>query len=125
MNLRILMTVNAVIAFLFGVAFVLIPWQVYSFYAVEVNPQLNYMGQLFGAALIGYAILTWMAKGVTDSVARKAIILALFISEGIGFIVVFIGQLGNVVNAMGWSTVLIYLLLALGFGYFLLSKSDL
>lgn len=27
-------------------------------------------------------------------------------------------ELGRVVNALGWSTVLIYLLLALGFGYF-------
>ena len=123
MNFRTLMTVNAVIAFLFGLGFVLIPWQVYKFYAVAANPQINYMGQLFGAALIGFAILTWKAKSAADSDCRKAIILALFLSNIIGFIVALFAQLGGVVNSMGWSTVLIYLFLASGFGYFYFSKS--
>ena len=123
MNLRTLMIVNAVIAFLFGLAFVLIPWQVYKLYDVAVNPQINYMGQLFGVALIGFAILTWKVRNATDSDSRKAIILALFLSDSIGFIVALFAQLGSVVNAMGWSIVLIYLFLALGFGYFQFSKS--
>jgi hypothetical protein len=44
--------------------------------------------------------------------------LALFIADGVGFVLALVGQLGNVVNALGWLTVAIYLLLALGFGYF-------
>jgi len=123
MKLNFLMVLNAIIAAVFGIAFVLIPWSVYSLYGVGVpSPILNYMGQLFGAALIGYAVLTWLARNVGDSDARKAIVLALFISEMIGFIAALIGQVNGVVNALGWSTVAIYLILALGFGYFYFVK---
>lgn len=118
MKLKTLMTINAIVAIVFGVAFVIVPTQAYLLYDITADEQLIYMGQLFGAALIGFALLTWMARNATDSDARKAIVLALFISNGIGFVVALIGQLGNVVNTLGWSTVAIYLLLALGFGYF-------
>jgi hypothetical protein len=122
MKLSILMVINTVIAAVFGIAFVLIPWQVFSFYGVQPNPVLNYMGQLFGAALIAIGVLTWSARKTDDSDARRAIIQALFIGDSIGFIAALIGQLSNVVNNLGWSTVVIYLLLAIGFGYFKFSK---
>ena len=117
MKLKTLMIINTIVAIVFGVTFVIVPAQVYSLYDITADEHLIYMGRLFGSALIGFAVLTWMARNATDSDARKAIVLALFISDCIGFAVALIGQLGNVVNALGWSTVAIYLLLALGFGY--------
>jgi hypothetical protein len=80
------------------------------------------VGQLFGAALIGFAVLTWAARNATDSDAGRAILLALCVADAIGFAVALVGQLGGVVNALGWSTVAIYLVLALGFGYFRFGK---
>ena len=123
MNLKTLMTINAIVALVFGAAFVIAPAQTYSLYDITASEQLLLMGRLFGGSLIGFAVLTWMARNATDSDARKAIVLALFISEGIGFVGALIGQLNNVVNAFGWSTVAIYLLLALGFGYFQFFKT--
>ncbi len=81
------------------------------------------MGQLFGGALLAFSVLTWSARNADASDARKAIVNAMFIGDSIGFIVALSGQLNNVVNNMGWSTVVIYLLLAVGFGYFNFSKS--
>ena len=118
MKLNTLMVINAIVAAVFGIAFVLVPAQVIQLYGITVDAPLKYVGQLFGASLVGFAFLTWSARNATDSDARKAIVLALFVSEGVGFIVALIGQLAGVVNSLGWSTVAIYLLLALGFGYF-------
>ena len=122
MKLSTLLVINTIIAGIFGIAFVLIPWQVLSMYGVEPNPALNYVGQLFGVALVTIAILSWFARNAEASDARKAIVLAFFFGDGIGFIVALIAQLGNVVNALGWLTVVIYLLLTLGFGYFQFKK---
>ena len=122
MNLRTLMVINTVIAGVFGIAFVLIPWQVLSIYGVQPNPAINYIGQLFGAALLAFAVLTWTAKSAADSDARTAIIRALFVGDALGFIVALIAQLGGVVNNLGWSTVIIYLFLAVGFGYYYIAK---
>ena len=122
MKLSALMTVNAVIAGLFGIAFVVVPVRFLAIYGTTVDAQLALIGQLFGAALLGYALLTWTARNAAASDARAAIVLALFVSDAIGFVVGLIAQLRNVVNQVGWSTVVIYLLLALGFGYFQFKK---
>jgi hypothetical protein len=118
MKLNTLMVINAIVAAVFGIAFVLVPAQVIQLYGITVDAPLKYVGQLFGASLVGFAFLTWSARNATDSDARRAIVLALFVSDGVGFIVALIGQLAGVVNSLGWSTVAIYLVLALGFGYF-------
>jgi hypothetical protein len=123
MKLSVLMIVNAIIAIVFGLGFILAPGQVASFYSPEgagpeVGAVLEIVAQLFGAALVAFAVLTWVARNAPDSEARRAILLALFVGDSVGFIIALIAQLGGAVNALGWSTVVIYLLLAVGFGYF-------
>ena len=122
MKLGNLFAVNAVIAGLFGVGFVFAPAQVLSRYGLTVDAGFGLVAQLFGAALLGYAILTWSARSARDSDARRAIVLALFVSDAIAFVLALMAQLKGVVNSLGWSTVAIYLLLALGFAYFLFAK---
>ena len=127
MNLKTLFVFNSIVAVVFGVVFVLIPSDIYSLYdpgTNEVSAILKYMGQLFGVALLGIGLLTWHARNSDDSDARKAIILGLFISHCVGVVVAILGQINNVVNILGWSTVVIYLILAVGFGYFQFSKEN-
>ncbi len=122
MKISALMTIAAIVAGLFGVGFVLVPAEVLAPYGVTADPSLEYMSRLFGAALILVAVLTWTARNATDSQAGRAIMLAIFVGDSAGFVVALLGQLAGVVNALGWSTVAIYLFFALGFGYFYFGK---
>ena len=124
MKLSTLMAINAVVAVVFGIAFVVAPGQPISLYGSTETAALKYTAQLYGSALITFAVLAWTARYASESQARKAIILAFLVGDAIGFVVSLIGQLGNVVNAMGWLTVALYLFLALGYGYFQFAKSD-
>ena len=124
MSLKTLFIITSIIAFVFGVLFVIIPTPLYSLYGIESNMVLNYMGELFGAALIALGLISWLSRNITNPEALKAVTLSFFIADGIGFIIALIGQLNNVVNALGWLTVVIYLLLSLGFGYFRFSKQS-
>ena len=124
MKLKTLFIITTIIVTVFGVLFVVIPTTVYSFYGIESFPALTYMSQLFGAALLAIGLISWQSRNAADSDARKAIIFSFFIADGVGFIVALIGQLNNVVNALGWGTVAIYLLLSAGFGYFNFSKTN-
>ena len=124
MKLGNLFAVNAVIAGLFGLAFVFAPARALAQYGLVVDAGFGLVAQLFGAALVGYAILTWLVRKVGDSEARRAIVLALFISDGVAFVLALMAQLKGLVNSLGWSTVAIYLLLALGFAYFHFAKSS-
>jgi len=123
MKLKTLMIINTVVAAVFGLGFLIIPGQIHSFYGTEANLSVNFMSQLFGTALIGFAILTYLARNTELTGAGKAIVVALFISDVIGFVVSLIEQLQGVINSLGWSTVAIYLLLAIGFGYFSFVKT--
>lgn len=95
-----------------------------SLYGDTLSPGGVTIGRLFGAALLGYAVLAWSVRNTGASDVRQAIILALFVGNTIGLIAVVMGQLSGAVNALGWSTVIIYLLLALGYGYFQFVQSD-
>jgi len=123
MKLKILLVINAIVTVVFGVAFICVPSQVYTQYGIESNLHLNYVGQLFGAALLAIAVLSWLVRNTTDSVARRAVVVAFFVGDTVGFVVSVIAQFRGAMNALGWSTVVIYLLLALGFASFTFKKS--
>ncbi len=122
MKLNSLFIINTIVAAIFGLAFVLLPETTSSLYDITLSPGGVLIAQLFGTSLVGYAVLTWFARNAGESEGRNAIILAMVISDAIGFIVALLAQLSGVTNALGWSTVAIYLLLALGFGYFQFTK---
>ena len=122
MKLKTLFIINVFIAGGFGLAWVFIPLTAISLYEVNLNPGGVIFGQLFGAALLGYAVLAWFGRNVGESEASKGILLALFVNDTVGFVVALLAQLSGVINWLGWSTVIIYLLLALGYGYFIFFK---
>lgn len=122
MNLKSLFTINAIIAGFFGLLFFLIPWQMLKVYGMEPGPAINLMSQLFGAAVFGLAVVSWVSRKAGPSDLRSGIVLAFFITNCMGFIMAIISQLSQVVNSMGWSSVAIYFLLAIGFGYFQFKK---
>lgn len=118
MNLSLVLTVNSILAAIFGVAFLIAPGPVAALYGVTAEAPFRYLAQLFGAELVAFAVLAWAARTATATGARKPVILALFVSNALGFVVALLGQVGGVVNTLGWSTVAIYFVFALAFGYF-------
>lgn len=120
MTLRNFLTAASIIAFVFGLGFVLIPVQLVSVYNVKLDASGVFVGQLYGAALIGFGVLNWFARNVTDARALQAVVLANLVGDGIGFVIALMGQLANVggISQFGWSTVILYLLLAIGAAYF-------
>jgi hypothetical protein len=125
MNLKVLFIINAVLALLFGLAFVLIPGDTLAQYGVKLMPKAGiYAARLFGATLLGIAVISWFAQSLGTSEIRSAIILGFFVVDAVGFIVSLLAQVDGVVNNLGWTTVAIYLLLGVGFGYFRFMKAD-
>ena len=119
MKLSTLLSIVAIVAILFGIAFLLIPGALLAQYGVIVaDPHVIIMSRFFGAALVNLGILLWLARNVVDSQARKAIVLSGLVGNLIGFLVALNGQMQGLTNALGWSTVLIYGFFAAGFAYF-------
>jgi NAD/NADP transhydrogenase beta subunit len=122
MKLSNLLVINAIVALVYGISFVLVPATVLSLYGMTQGPSAALAGQFFGVALIAIGLLTWFTRNITDSDTQRAFILALLISDVIGVIVAVLGTVSGVMSAVGWSAVGIYLLLSLGFAYFQFMK---
>ncbi|MBW8012258.1 MAG: hypothetical protein FVQ83_13645 [Chloroflexi bacterium] len=125
MKLNTLFTINAIVALLFGLGFVLMPDQVLDLYDVTLDDAGTYVANIFGAALLGFATMTWLARNSSASEARNGLMWGLFIEHTVGFVFSLMAQTNEIMNAMGWSIVAIYGLLALGYAYFLfMAPSD-
>jgi len=122
MKLKSLFIFNAIATIIFGVGSVLAPQALVSLFGATLNPAGALMMQYGGAWLIGIGLLAWFVRNTADSEARQAIVLAFLICYSIAFIVALLAQLAAVLNALGWGTVALNLLLALGYGYFQFAK---
>ena len=122
MKLSTVMIANAVVSVLFGLGFILAPAQLLSLYGMTADAGGLLIGRLFGASLTGYALLTWLARNLAGGEVRQTIVTALFGGFAVGLIVSFVGQLSGLVNALGWSTVVIYALFTAAYGYFRFMK---
>jgi hypothetical protein len=127
MTVRNYLTVTAIVGLIFGVAFLVAAGPLVGMYNVQLNDGGVFVGRLFGVALIGLGLIAWFGRDLRDTQAVRAIILTELVANGLGFLVALWGQLTGVggVNALGWSTVLIYLLLAAGAAYFQFMRPDL
>jgi hypothetical protein len=124
MKFKTLLVIHAVVVFVYGISFELVPALVLSIYGVTQGPAEILMARYFGVELIALGVLSWFGRNVKDALARRAIILAVLISAVIGVIVSVQGTLSGVMSAVGWSGVGIYLLFALGFAYMLTRQSS-
>ena len=128
MTFKLVCIINTVLAFGFGIAFVVAAEPTLAMYATEGSPGMTPGGlltaNLLGAAFIGLGVVSFQARDAEDSVARRAIALGFVVGNVIGAVMTVLGITSGATNALGWSTVAIYLILAAGFGMTGLAKSS-
>jgi hypothetical protein len=118
MTIKTFFAIFAVLALLFGIGFVLAPAQVLSNYGVESSPAIALMSRLFGGTLLAMAVILWSARDFGHE-ASRAVLIGFGIADAVNFIVATMATWSGTVNALGWTTVLIYLCGTVGAGYFL------
>jgi hypothetical protein len=116
MRFSTLLTIAGTLAFLFALAFLLAPAPTLTQYGATPEPVAVLMSRFFGVALLQLGVLLLLVRQVEDSLARRAIAIAGVVGSLAGFLVALAAVLGHLVNTLGWSTVVIYLGLLVGFG---------
>jgi hypothetical protein len=122
MGFGTLLLVNAVVAVLAGIACILAPAQLLATYGVSLTPMGLVVYQFWGAALVGVGLLTWIARTAEKPGSQRAIALSLFITYAISCVIAARGQSAGA-NSLGWSTVALFLALALGYGWLAATRS--
>jgi hypothetical protein len=118
MKLETFLTIAAVIAIAFGLAFFVAPARVLTQYGIAADTAVVIMSRFFGATLLNIGFVLFLARRVTEPAIRMGIVRGSLIGAMIGLIVAIHGQRIGAVNSLGWSSVVIYGLLTLGYAYF-------
>ena len=125
MKFKSLMIIKAIVCLGFGPLLLFLPSQLLNLLGSSYGPGAALTAREYGAALIGNLMLTWFARNVGKSVARKAIILHLFVYDAIALIATLIIQLSGGLNVLGWGIVFVYLFFSVGFGYLFIQERNI
>jgi hypothetical protein len=120
MKLKSFFVISALIGIILGLGFFFTPDTVMSTFGVSASEAHQHTARNFGSAVIGLAVISWMARDVEDSIARRAIVLGLFMYFVFASISITSFQLQGSVNTSGWLFVALHILLTLAFGYYVL-----
>jgi hypothetical protein len=140
LKLTQLLTVNAVLFLAFGIAFALYgPLMIAMYGILETEGTVSMywyvasFSRMFGTALFGFGFLLWSVRHIdefdpndarqTGHDTRRGIVFALLLANLLGFIVAITQQSSIWGTFIGWITVGMFLLLVLGYGYFLVKKT--
>ena len=119
MQVRTVMMFKAIVGLVLGVLVLAVPEFAASLFGVTLDAGGVVALRLYGASALGHTCVNWFARHSGPSETRRAIVLGGFVYDGIGCVVALVGVLSGVMNPVGWVAVVLYLLLTVGFGYFL------
>lgn len=109
MNHRFLCSLGALVTLVFGAGFLVAPGPLLSLYGVTAtDAPLMLMSRYFGAGLVGYAAAMWGFREVQSATVQHRAAAWLATAQGVGLLVTLEGVLTGTINALGWSTVVIY-----------------
>lgn len=118
MNVSVFLKIKSVLSVFFALCQLLAGSMLLPLYGVS----LDRAGTLFlhwtGSFLLGIGLICWFASQAEKSALRQGVLLSLFICDSIGCVAALLAQLAGVGNELGWLNVALFLVLALGLGYY-------
>jgi len=126
MKLRQLFIFNLFIAFPIALMCIIFPVWTFGLYDLVPDTGSIWVTRLIGGSILGYASLMWFGSKTASVKTRRAIALALFIQDSVGFVGSLVIQLSGEVNFLGWPlNVLTYGMLTFGYAFFYFIKPEM
>lgn len=118
MTLTTWFTIHAVVALAFGAGLLVDPVGLAAMYGMTSDSVGIFTARQLGATFLTFAAIAWLARNAEPGPALKAIVGGFAIGFIVGFAVTFQAQLAGIGNAMYWSAVAVWLILAAGYIWF-------
>ena len=119
MSYKVVFVINALVALVFGVAFLVVPTMALKQFGVDEYASTKLVLQFFGTGLLTIGLLAWFAKNVTDAGVQKGMGVAMLIGSVAGLVMSVIGVATGAVRTLGWLAIIIYAVFVLGYGFLL------
>lgn len=112
--------VTGAIGVLFGLGFLLLPEMSLRTYGVATQPHNLMQARYFGSALLAVGLTTFLVRATQDAAAVRALLVGNLAGDCAGALVTLMAL--GLMNAMAWSSVVLYALFAAGNAYFLFAS---
>jgi hypothetical protein len=113
MDTRLYLTIAAVVAILYALAFLLIPVQASLFFSDFAEPRAVLYLRFCGAAVLAWGLIVWFARDFRDRDAVRGVLIASIVGLAANIILTVWATVQGWLNANAWgSTVVLVLLLA-------------
>lgn len=119
MNVRTVFLINVIVSLILGLGYFLVPDQATAPLGMTLDAGGIVVARVAGALLLGYAAVSWFVRNLSDADIRRAIVPGYVVGYLFTFLATLWGQLGGVLNSLGWINVAISLLFLLAYAYFL------
>ncbi len=118
-----LFLVALIVEAIFGIGFVLVPGAMLGPFGITLNEIATTLARLFGSALVSFAILLWFARKSGNSDFKEGVAYSMSAYYVVSTILLLIAELAGQTNVLGWSVIIIHVVLLVWFGYFLVKGS--
>jgi len=110
---KLYLMVAAIIAILYALGFTLFPAYAVVLYGAPAEPHLIFAVRILGSVLLGLGVITWLARDFRDWSAVRTVLIGGVVADVIGAIVTASGTIQGTVNASGWLSTIVDILLGL------------
>lgn len=99
MSTKNFLTINAIIAAIFGIAFLIFPVQFLSGYGISLTPLVIVLARGLGGAILSIAIIDWFSRDVKDAKLLRGVFLGNMAVHLLTSTTDFMGYLQGTLNA--------------------------
>jgi hypothetical protein len=107
MTAKTFLTISSIFAILYGIGFLLLPGPSIAIYGTEPESHLVLVVRYFGSALLAFGVLEWFGKDFRDWEAIRGVLIAVTVLNAVGLLLTVSGLVEGLLNATGWSSVVV------------------
>jgi hypothetical protein len=117
MDTRLYLTIAAVVAILYALAFLLIPVQASLFFSNFAEPRAVLYLRFCGAAVLAWGLIVWFARDFRDRDAVRGVLIASVVGLAANIIITVWATVQGWLNANAWGSAVVLVLLLVGAAY--------
>ena len=117
MDTRLYLTIAAVVAILYALAFLLIPVQASLFFSDFAEPRAVLYLRFCGAAVLAWGLIVWFARDFRDRDAVRGVLLASVVDLAANIILNVWATVQGWLNGNAWGSTIVLVLLLVGAAY--------
>jgi hypothetical protein len=114
MDTRLYLTIAAVVAILYALAFLLTPVQASLFFSGFAEPRAILYLRFCGAAVLAWGLIVWFARDFQGWYALRSVLIASVVGLAVNIVINVWATLQGWLNANAWGSTVVLALLLLG-----------